>query len=60
MNAYHFVRMAAVLSGAAVLFALAQWRGVTLDLAVPAGIAVYFVVLFTLRLLFKVQPPRRT
>jgi hypothetical protein len=59
MNAYHIVRMTAVLSGAAVLFALFQWRGVSLYLAVPAGIAIYVILLVGLGLLFKVKPPRR-
>jgi hypothetical protein len=59
MSAYHIVRMAAVLSGAAVLFALVQWRGVALYLAIPAGIVVYLVLLVGLGVLFKVEPPRR-
>lgn len=60
MSGYHALRMIAVLSGAAVLFALSQWLGVSLYLAVPAGIAVYAVLLVGLGLLLKVEPPRRT
>lgn len=59
MSAYHIVRMIAVLSGAAVLFALVQWRGVALYLAIPAGIAIYAILLVGLGLLFKVEPPQR-
>jgi hypothetical protein len=59
MSPYHIVRMVAVLSGAAVLFALVQWRGISVYLAAPAGIAVYVVLLVGLGLLFKVEPPRR-
>lgn len=59
MSAYNIVRMIAVLGGAAVLFALVQWRGVTLYLAVPAGIAAYAILLVSLGLLFDVEPPRR-
>ena len=58
MTAYRLVRMVAVLSGAAVLFALVQWR-VALYLAIPAGIAIYAILLVGLGLLFKVEPPRR-
>jgi len=59
MSPYHIVRMIAVLSGAAVLFGLVQWLHVALYLAIPAGIAVYAVLLVGLGLLFKVEPPRR-
>ena len=59
MSAYHIVRMIAVLSGAAMLFALVQWRGTSIYLAVPAGIAVYVILLVGLGLLFKLEPPRR-
>ncbi|HWE78897.1 MAG TPA: hypothetical protein VG270_10290 [Pseudolabrys sp.] len=59
MNPYHVVRMIAVLSGAAVLFALVQWRGVGLYLAIPAAIAIYAILLVGLGLAFKVEPPRR-
>lgn len=58
MTAYRLVRMVAVLSGAAVLFALVQWD-VALYLAIPAGIAIYAILLVSLGLLFKVEPPRR-
>jgi len=60
MTPYHIVRIIAVLSGAAVLFALVQWRDTALYLAIPAGIAIYAIVLIGLGLLFKVEPPRRT
>jgi hypothetical protein len=59
MSGYHIVRMIAVLSGAAVLFVLVQWRGISLYLAVPAAIAVYVILLVGLGLLFKLEPPRR-
>lgn len=59
MSAYHIVRMIAVLSGAAVLFALVQWRDVALYLAIPAGIAIYAILLVGLGLLLKVEPPQR-
>ena len=59
MSPYHIVRIVAVLSGAAVLFSLVQWRGTALYLAVPAAIAVYAILLVGLGLLFKVKPPQR-
>ncbi|HZP71317.1 MAG TPA: hypothetical protein VFB29_15360 [Pseudolabrys sp.] len=52
MSRDRMIRFAAVLVGAAVLFGLEQGFGVKLYLAIPAGIAAYFVTLVALALAF--------
>jgi hypothetical protein len=46
------IRFAAVLVGAAVLFGLEQGLGMKLVIAMPAGVAAYFVTLVVLGLAF--------
>jgi hypothetical protein len=49
------IRIAAVLTGAAVLFGLEQGLGLKLYFAIPAGVLAYIVVLVTLGLVLKVD-----
>ncbi|HET7192869.1 MAG TPA: hypothetical protein VFI98_13295 [Pseudolabrys sp.] len=46
------IRLAAVLVGAAVLFGLEQGLALKLVIALPAGVAAYFVTLVVLGLTF--------
>lgn len=50
MNRDRIIRFAAVLVGATVLFGLEQGLGVTLYIAIPAGILAYVVTLLALTL----------
>jgi uncharacterized membrane protein len=59
MTPYQIVRIVSVLSGAAILYWLTQAVGLKLYFAIPAAILVYAVVLVTLGLVFKVEPPQR-
>jgi hypothetical protein len=52
MSRNRMIRFAAVLVGAAVLFGLERGVGVSLYVALPAGIAAYFVTLFVVALAF--------
>ena len=52
INRDRMIRFAAVLVGAAVLFGIEQGLGMKLVIAMPAGVAAYFVTLVVLGLAF--------
>ena len=52
INRDRMIRLAAVLVGAAVLFGLEQGLALKLVIALPAGVAAYFVTLVVLGLAF--------
>lgn len=58
MSTFQIVRLVAVLAAAAVLFGLGQGLGLKLYFALPAAFVVYTVIIVTLGLLLKAEPPK--
>lgn len=58
MSTFQIVRIVSVLTGAAVLYVLTQSFAVQFYIALPAAIVAYTIVLVSLGLAFKAEPPK--
>lgn len=59
VTTFQIVRIASVLTGAAVLFAMTQTLGYQFYIGLPVAIVAYTIVLVTLGLALKAEPPPR-